>query len=148
MNLFDLIGSILIISGAVVFWKKGILGVLLPVFAIVTSMWMSFNFSLPIIKILGSGMVRIVGEKPWVGYIIAFLLYLLVIGLIAFIIKNFINVTPLKIIDSILGGGFGIILSSLLIMVVMFIMLQIGDGIGEYVKGSVLYFPVFRGFLQ
>ena len=148
MKIFDIIGIIFIVMSIVVFWKKGILRIIFPIIAVVFGIWLSFNFSGIILGIFGKTGKNIMVNYNWLGYVIAFVGYFLILNIIGYILRNFFGVTPLKWIDNLLGGVFGIIFATLLIMIVLYVMIKV-DGKPYKIAGeSVLFLNIFRAFVN
>lgn len=148
MKIFDIIGIVFIVMSIAVFWKRGILKIIFPIIAVVLGIWLSFNFSDIILGILGKTGKNIMVNYNWLGYIIAFVGYFLILNIIGYILRNFFRDTPLKWIDNLLGGIFGIIFATLIIMIVLYVMIKI-DGKPNKIAGeSVLFLNIFKTFVN
>ncbi len=148
MKIFDIIGIVFIVMSIAVFWKRGILKIIFPIIAVVLGIWLSFNFSEIILGILGKTGKNIMVNYNWLGYIIAFVGYFLILNIIGYILRNFFRDTPLKWIDNLLGSIFGIIFATLIIMIVLYVMIKI-DGKPNKIAGeSVLFLNIFKTFVN
>lgn len=148
MKIFDIIGIVFIVMSIAVFWKRGILKIIFPIIVVVLGIWLSFNFSDIILGILGKTGKNIMVNYNWLGYIIAFVGYFLILNIIGYILRNFFRDTPLKWIDNLFGGIFGIIFATLIIMIVLYVMIKI-DGKPNKIAGeSVLFLNIFKTFVN
>jgi uncharacterized membrane protein required for colicin V production len=148
MKIFDIIGIVFIVMSIAVFWKRGILKIIFPIIVVVLGIWLSFNFSDIILGILGKTGKNIMVNYNWLGYIIAFVGYFLILNIIGYILRNFFRDTPLKWIDNLLGSIFGIIFATLIIMIVLYVMIKI-DGKPNKIAGeSVLFLNIFKTFVN
>ncbi len=145
MNLFDIGCCLILLISIAVFYKKGISGVVLPVLALLGSIFFAiylgdevrgiFNFNLN--PALAGGL----------SYAITFTFALAVLSLLTFLLKQFIANTPLKILDSILGGGFGLIIAFLIFSFAVMLKEEFGF-MKRTIEGSHIVYPLVSALMK